>query len=447
MLKKKDLINYFVEGIKSQDKMKIGVEHEKFILNKKTLKPLSYDENGGINDIFESLINIGWEAVTEGKKKTIIALKKNLEFITLEPGGQLELSGALLDNIHQTCDETSNHLSELKSLSKKFNFILLGMGVEPTSSINDFPWMPKERYSIMKKYMPKVGTLGHHMMQRSATSQVNFDYSSEDDMIKKFRVLLNFESVGTAIFANSPFDNGKPSKYKSLRSHFWHHTDKDRTGVLPFVFSNDFNFETYVNYALDIPMYFVKRNNAYVDMTNQTFNEYLNNGYYDNNQRFEATIADWVDHITTLFPQVRLKQFLEVRSMDACSWSLICSPAAFWTGILYDSESLEEAENLSKDWTDQERKILNLSVPEEGLNLEFKNTNLLEIAKKLLLISEKGLERRNILSSNKQYNEAAYLNKIKSNLNEGKSPADKLLDKYNGTWNKSLKPIYSELIF
>ena len=360
MLSKKDLINYFIEGIKSKDKMKIGVEHEKFILNKKTLKPLSYEEFGGIKDIFESLINIGWEPVIEGKKKTIIALKKNLEFITLEPGGQLELSGALLDNIHQTCDETSNHLNELKSLSEKFDFILLGMGVEPSLSINDFPWMPKERYSIMKKYMPKVGTLGHHMMQRSATSQVNFDYSSEEDMIKKFRVLLNFESVGTAIFANSPFDNGKPSKYKSLRSHFWHHTDKDRTGILPFVFSNDFNFETYVNYALDVPMYFIKRNNVYIDMTNQTFNEYLINGHYDNDQRFEATITDWVDHITTLFPQVRLKQFMEVRSMDACSWNLICAPAAFWTGILYDAESLEEAEILSKDWTNQDRKVLNL---------------------------------------------------------------------------------------
>jgi len=447
MLSKKDLINYFIEGIKSKDKMKIGVEHEKFILNKKTLKPLSYEENGGINDIFEALINIGWKPVIEGEKKTIIALKKNLEFITLEPGGQLELSGALLDNIHQTCEETSNHLFELKSLSEKFNFILLGMGVEPTLSINDFPWMPKERYSIMKKYMPKVGTLGHHMMQRSATSQVNFDYSSENDMIKKFRVLLNFESVGTAIFANSPFDNGKPSKYKSLRSHFWHHTDKDRTGVLPFVFSNDFNFEAYVNYALNIPMYFIKRNNVYIDMTKLTFNEYLNNGYYDNNQKCEATITDWVDHITTLFPQVRLKQFLEVRSMDACTWSLICAPAAFWTGILYDEKSLEEADMLSKDWTDQDRKMLNLLVPEEGLNLRFRNTNLLEIAKKLLLISKKGLERRNILSSDKKYNEVIYLNKIQSNLNEGKSPADELLDKYNGIWNKSLKPIYSELIF
>ncbi|SVC18648.1 uncharacterized protein METZ01_LOCUS271502, partial [marine metagenome] len=295
MINKDNLVNYFFEGIKPIDQLKIGVEHEKFILNKDTLKPLTYDESGGIKDIFKCLIKLGWSPINEENSETIIALHRNSEYITLEPGGQIELSGAQLKNIHQTCSETTNHLNELKTLSKQFNFILLGMGVEPNLSLKDFPWMPKERYSIMRKYMPKVGDLGHHMMQRSCTSQVNFDYSSEQDMIKKFRILLNFESVGTAIFANSPFDQGKPSKYKSLRSHFWHHTDKDRTGITPFVFSKDFNFELYTDYALNVPMYFIKRNNKYIDMTDLTFNEFINNKNNKNGEKFEPILNDWID--------------------------------------------------------------------------------------------------------------------------------------------------------
>ena len=447
MIDKNSLINYFFKGVKSKDKMKIGVEHEKFILNKDTLKPLNYDNIYGIKSIFGDLINLGWKPIFEGALNTIIALKRDSEYITLEPGGQIELSGAQLDNIHQTCSETSNHLKELKSLSNKNNFILLGMGVEPNLSLDEFPWMPKERYSIMKKYMPKVGKLGHHMMLRSCTSQVNFDYSSEEDMIKKFRVLLNFESVGTAMYANSPFDQGKVSKYKSLRSHFWHHTDKDRTGLTPFVHGKNFNFESYVDYALDVPMYFIKRDNNYIDMTNLTFNDFLNKQENNDNKVYEATIEDWSDHLSTLFPQVRLKQYLEVRSMDACSWNEICSPAAFWTGILYDEESLNASLDLMKDWTDEERFLLNKEVPEHGLKTKFRNQTLLDIAKLLIEISENGLNKRNILSSNKEYNETYYLSNIKKNIEDGMSPADYLLKKYNSSWKNSLDQIYKDLIF
>jgi len=447
MINKKILVDYFFEGSKPVNQLKIGVEHEKFILNKDTLFPLSYEEEGGIKDIFKSLIELGWSPIVEGEFETIIALKRNSEYITLEPGGQLELSGAQLTNIHQTCSETINHLKEIKDLSKKYNFILLGMGVEPKLSLQDFPWMPKERYTIMRNYMPKVGDLGHHMMQRSCTSQINFDYSSEQDMIKKFRVLLNFESVGTAIFANSPFDQGKPSKYKSLRSHFWHHTDKDRTGITPFVFNDDFNFEVYTDYALNVPMYFIKRNNRYIDMTGLTFNDFLLNKSNKDGKKFEPTIQDWIDHISTLFPQVRLKQYLEVRSIDACSWKVICSPPAFWTGILYDDRSLDEAYNLTHSWTDEERLFLNLQVSEHGLNTKFRNTTLLEIAKKLLLISEQGLKRRNNLSKNMKDNEVQYLSVIIENINKGMSPADCLLEKYHGVWKNSVEPIYRDLIF
>jgi len=447
MLNKKNLINYFFEGIKPKNEMKIGVEHEKFILNKDTHKPLTYEKKNGIRDIFNDLLVLGWEPITEGKSETIIALKRGSEFITLEPGGQIELSGAQLITLHQTCNETGNHLRELKTLSDKFNFILLGIGVEPCLSVDDFPWMPKERYSIMKEYMPKVDSLGHHMMKRSCTSQVNFDYHSELDMIKKFRVLLNFESIGTAIFANSPFDQGQPSKYKSLRSHFWHHTDKDRTGITPFVFDKNFNFETYVDYALEVPMYFIKRDNQYVDMTDLNFNDFLNGKSNKFNRKFDPTNKDWEDHISTLFPQVRLKQYLEVRSIDACSWDAICSPAAFWTGILYDEDSLNASFELMQDWTDEERQYLNLNVPELGLNTKFRDKTILEISIKLLAISERGLKNRNNLSSDNEYDETFYLKNIKENLDKGKSPADYLLDKYNNEWNKSIEPIYKELIF
>lgn len=447
MLKKKDLIEYFFQGIKLKDELKIGVEHEKFLLNKQSLKPLSYTGVNGIEDIFNQMINLGWIPINEGNPTKIIALKKNLEFITLEPGGQMELSGAPLDTIHETCTETNIHLEELKNLSEKNNFILLGIGVEPNLSLDDFPWMPKDRYSIMKKYMPKVGKLGHHMMKRSCTSQVNFDYYSEKDMINKFRILLNFESIGTAIFANSPFDQGKPTKYRSLRSHFWHHTDKDRTGIIPFVFENDFNFERYTDYALDIPMYFIKRKDRYIDMTGLTFKEYLNGKKNLNNNNYEPELKDWADHLSTLFPQIRLKQYLEVRSMDACSWKEICAPAAFWTGIIYDDTSLNMSLNLMKDWTNEERFYLNLHVPEYGLKTKFRNKNLLNITRELLKISEEGLKRRNRLSTNKEYDETYYLLGIKDNLLNEMSPADNLLKKYYGEWNRSLKGIYKDLVF
>jgi glutamate--cysteine ligase len=447
MIQKKDLIEYFFKGIKDKTALKIGVEHEKFALNAKTLRPLSYDETGGIKDIFNQLVILGWDPIKEGNPEKIIALKRNSEFITLEPGGQIELSGEPLNTIHQTCTETTNHLNELKKISNNNNFILLGIGVEPSLCLEDFPWMPKDRYSIMKKYMQKVGTLGHHMMKRSCNSQVNFDYISEQDMISKFRILLNFESIGTAIFANSPFDQGKPSEYKSLRSHFWHYTDKDRTGITPFVFDKNFNFETYTDYALNVPMYFIKRDNKYIDMTGVTFSQFLEGKKNENHILFEPEIKDWIDHLSTLFPQIRLKQYLEVRSMDACSWNEVCAPAAFWTGIIYDNESLNATLDLMKDWTNEDRLLLNKSVPKHGLNTKFQNKNVLDIAKELLVISETGLKRRNNLSTNKKYDETHYLLGLKENISKGVSPADILLEKYQKEWNESIDPIYKESIF
>ena len=446
MLKKQNLIEYFYEGIKSKNNLKIGVEHEKFVLNKKNFSHLSYHEPNGIKDILLRFVSDGWKPKYDDNNTTIIALDRFGENITLEPGGQIELSGAQLSNIHQTCSETSRHLVELKNIGEEFDFILLGLGVEPTLALEDFSWVPKQRYNIMKKYMTKVGSLGHHMMKRTCTNQVNLDFYSEDDMKRKYRLMLNLEAIATAMFANSPFEKKNISKFKSLRSHFWHHTDKDRTGIIPFVFEKGFSFEKYVEYALDVPMYFIIRNHKYIDMTQYTFREFFLNKT-KMNLNTEPTLNDWKDHLSTLFPQVRLKQFLEIRSMDACSWDLICSQPAFWTGLLYDENSLNKTQEIVEGWSHEDRDYLNKNTPKEGLSCRFKEGTVLNIAQNLFEISKEGLERRNILNNKKQYNETYYLKDLEKNLSNNQSPADVLINKFNNNWKKDINNIYSENIF
>ncbi len=446
MLKKDDLIQYFFKGIKEKNNLKIGVEHEKFVLNKKDYNQVSYEAKNGIKDILLRFVNNGWTPKYDDEKNTIIALERFGESITLEPGGQIELSGAQLNNIHQTCTETTRHLRELKEIGEEFDFVLLGLGVEPSLTLDDLPWMPKQRYNIMKNYMPKVGTLGHHMMKRTCTNQVNLDFYSEEDMKNKYRLMLNLEGIATAMFANSPFDNREKSEYKSLRSHFWHHTDKNRTGLLPFVFDNNFNFEKYVEYALDVPMYFIIRDHKYINMTDYTFRNFFENKLSDY-KNIEPTIDDWINHLSTLFPQVRLKQFLEIRSMDACSWDLICSQPAFWIGLLYNDTSFNKAQEVVESWTQEDRKFINNNVPKYGLQTPFKEGTILDVAQKLFEISKQGLDARNIIARNKKYNETFYLKELENNLVLGRSPADILIDKFNNKWSQNINFIYSENIF
>ena len=445
MINKNDLIDYFSLGIKNKNDLKIGVEHEKFVLDKNSFLPRNYDEKHGIRDILERLSSKGWTPSYDDDQKTIVALLKGKESITLEPGGQIELSGAPLDNIHETCEETTQHLRELKKLGEEFNFILLGMGVEPNLTLDDFPWMPKQRYKIMKEYMKRVGTQGQHMMKRTCTNQVNIDYSSEEDMVYKLRLMFNLESIATAIFSNSPFDQGSISKYKSLRSHFWHHTDSDRTGLLPFVFEKNFNFERYTDYALNVPMYFIKRDNKYIDMTNYTFKDFFDGKCTNINQ--EVLLKDWEDHLTTLFPQARLKKYIEIRSMDACNWDLICSQPAFWIGILYNDEICDKVQEITEDWTNEDRYYLNQRVPEEGLQTKFKQKKIIEFAQELYELSKKGLQKRNRLSKNGEFDESIHMKELEINLEKGCSPADSLIKKFNTSWNKSIEPIYRDLIF
>ena len=446
MLKKDDLIQYFFKGVKEKNNLKIGVEHEKFVLNNKDYNQVSYEAKNGIKDILIRFVNNGWTPKYDDEKNTIIALERFGESITLEPGGQIELSGAQLNNIHQTCTETTRHLRELKEIGEEFDFVLLGLGVEPSLTLDDLPWMPKQRYNIMKNYMPKVGTLGHHMMKRTCTNQVNLDFYSEEDMKNKYRLMLNLEGIATAMFANSPFDNREKSEYKSLRSHFWHHTDKNRTGLLPFVFDNNFNFEKYVEYALDVPMYFIIRDRKYINMTDYTFRNFFENKLSDY-KNIEPTIDDWINHLSTLFPQVRLKQFLEIRSMDACSWDLICSQPAFWIGLLYNDTSFNRAQEVVESWTQEDRKFINNNVPKYGLQTPFKEGTILDVAQKLFEISKQGLDARNIIARNKKYNETFYLKELENNLASGRSPADILIDKFNNKWSQNINFIYSENIF
>jgi glutamate--cysteine ligase len=445
MINKNDLIDYFISGIKHKNNLKIGVEHEKFVLDKNSFLPRNYDEKHGIRDILERLSSTGWTPSHDDNQKTIVALLKGKESITLEPGGQIELSGAPLDNIHETCEETTQHLRELKKLGEEFNFILLGMGVEPNLMLNDFPWMPKQRYKIMKEYMRSAGTLGQHMMKRTCTNQVNIDFFSEEDMINKFRLMLNLEAISTAVFSNSPFDQGSVSQYKSLRSHFWHHTDPDRTGLLPFVFDKNFNFERYTDYALNVPMYFIKRDNKYIDMTNYTFKEFFEGKCININH--EVTLKDWEDHLTTLFPQARLKQYIEIRSMDACNWDLICSQPAFWIGMLYVDEILDKVNEITEGWSNEDRYYLNQRVPEEGLQTKFKQKKIIDFAQEFYELSKKGLEKRNRLSKNGEFNESIHMKELENNLEIGCSPADCLINKFNNQWGQSIKPIYQDLIF
>ena len=445
MLNKKKLIKYFENGIKSLKNQKIGTEHEKFILNKDSLRPLSYEGKNGINEIFLDLIKLGWKPIKEGMNDTIVGLKFNKQNISLEPSGQFELSGAPLNNIHETCDEITKHLEELKGLSSHHNFILLGMGVEPSLELKDFPLMPKERYNIMTKYMSKVGTNGLDMMKRTCSTQVNLDFTSEQDMINKFRVLLSLESIGTAMFANSPLENKKFSKYKSLRSFYWKNTDASRTGIIPFVFDSNFNFESYVNYALKVPMYFVKRNNKYIDVAGSSFENFIN-GKLEQLPGEIATYEDWESHLTTLFPQVRLKQYLELRSMDACSWNEICAQPALWVGLLYDSDALLEISEICNQWSIEDRLYLYDNVDKYGLQTNFKKGKVFDIAKKIVEISLKGLKKRNHVSSS-GYDESKYLEKIKKNIDNGFSPADILINKYNSEDKEFINSIYKNNIF
>jgi len=439
-----DLLSVFAGGEKPRERWRIGTEHEKFVYRLADHRAPSWEEPGGIRDLLNGLTEFGWEPVLEDGK--VIALKGADGNVSLEPAGQFELSGAPLENLHQSCAESGRHLQQCKEIGERLGLGFLGVGMWPDKTRDELPRMPKGRYKVMLNYMPKVGSLGLDMMLRTCTIQVNLDYASETDMVKKFRVGLALQPVATALFANSPFTEGRPNGYKSFRSHIWEDTDPDRTGMLPFVFEDGFGYERYCDYMLDVPMYFVYRNGQYIDVAGRGFRDFLN-GELPELWGEKPTLADWTDHLSTAFPEVRLKSFLEMRGADGGRWGRICALPAFWVGLLYDDQALDEAWDLVKSWTICEREALRHEVPRLALDaITPDGETIREFAAKALDISAAGLTRRARLNSAGD-NEGGFLDPLREVITIGMTPADRLLHKYEHEWGGDLSRIYEEFSF
>ena len=440
---KSEMINWIAAGCKPKSEWLIGTEHEKIGYNFETLKPLPYDGDAGIFAMLDGLKKFGWSEVVENGY--LIALKRDGASVSLEPGGQFELSGAPLDSIHQTCGEVNRHLREVKDVADRIGAGFLSLGFRPDTKLEDVPVMPKGRYKIMREYMPKVGTHGLEMMFRTCTVQVNLDFASEADMVKKMRVGLALQPITTALFANSPFTDGVPNGYKSYRSRIWLDTDPDRTGMLPFAFEQGFGFEQYVDYALDVPMYFVHRGEDYLDASGKSFRDFLD-GKLDVLPGEKPTLSDFEDHLSTIFPEVRLKQFLEMRGSDTGPWNQLCAMPAFWVGLLYDQAALDAAWDWVKDWTEEERDQLRRDVPKYGLQTKFRNGTMQDLAKRALVLSREGLKTRHKLNAYGE-SETVFLAELDDMAKTGKSNADKLLQLYKGSWEGDITRAYQDCIY
>lgn len=441
---KAQLIGHIAAGEKPSDQWRIGTEHEKFGFALKDHAPLPYEGDGpSVRKLLDGLTRFGWQAIEENGKP--VALKREGGSITLEPGGQFELSGAPLETLHETCREVNTHLREVREVADEVGAGFLGLGFSPKWSLEETPMMPKDRYNIMKAYMPKVGTLGHQMMFRSCTVQTNLDFASEADMVKKLRVSLALQPIATALFANSPFSDGKPNGYLSYRAHVWTDTDNNRTGMLHFAFDEGFGYEQYVDWALDAPMYFVKRNSVFQDATGLSFRDFLK-GELPLMPGELPVLSDWEDHLSTLFPEVRLKTFLEQRGADGGPWNRLCALPAFWVGLLYDQSALDAAWDLVKDWTAEERDAMRAGAAKTALKTPFRNTTLQDIAQQALAISRAGLKARKRLNAHGE-NEALFLDDLDEIAKTGISPAERLLERYHGAWNESVEPIFEEAAY
>ena len=438
------LIASFATGEKPADQWKIGTEHEKFVYSTADHHAPSWGEPGGIRALLIELEQHGWKPVLEGGN--LIALTGADGSVSLEPAGQFELSGAPLDNLHQTCAETGRHLEQVKAAGERLGIGFLGLGMWPDKARDQLPIMPKGRYEIMLRHMPRVGSMGLDMMLRTCTIQVNLDYASEADMVKKFRVGLALQPLATALFANSPFTEGKPNGMLSYRSHIWSDTDPARTGMLPFVFEDGFGYERYADYMLDVPMYFVYREGRYIDAAGLSFRDFLK-GDLSVLPGEKPTLDDWNDHLSTAFPEVRLKTFLEMRGADGGPWNRICALPAFWVGLLYDQGALDAAWDLVKHWTLDERQALRDSVPKLGLDAPIAGGRTLRaIAGEVLDIAGAGLTARARTNAAGD-TENGFLDPLREIVRSGKVPAQRLLDRYHGDWHGDVSRVYAEESF
>ena len=441
---KRELIEYLEAGCKTETEWRIGTEHEKFVFQKDTYFPAPYEGSFGIRALLEGLQRFDWEPILEDGNP--IALRhRNGCSITLEPGGQVELAGAPLENIHQTCSEVHLHLNQVKEIASELGVGLIGTGFNPKWERTDIPWMPKGRYKIMRDYMPKVGSLGLDMMLRTSTVQVNLDFKSEIDMVKKFRTSLALQPIATAMFADSPFYEGRPTDFISYRSHIWEDTDPDRCGILPFVFEDGMGFERYVDYILDVPMYFVYRDGNYLNAAGQSFKKFLD-GKLSVLPGEIPTIGDWVDHLTTVFPEVRLKRFIEMRGADGGPWRRLCALPALWTGLLYDQVSLDAAWDLVKDWTSEEHKYLRAEVPKNALKTTFRKGKVQGVAREVLEIASAGLRRRNRLDT-VGADETGFLGALYEIVESGQTAGEEKLHKFKTVWNGNIDQVFEEYAY
>ena len=437
------MAQYLADGCKPREQWRIGTEHEKFGYCKDTLKPLPYEGERSIRVMLEGLRDRhNWSPVEEGGK--LIGLEKDGANISLEPGGQLELSGAPVETIHETCDEVNTHLREVKDVADEIGVGFIGLGAAPEWSHEQMDLMPKGRYKLMDGYMQKVGTMGTTMMRRTCTVQVNLDFASEADMVQKMRVAVAMQPIANALFANSPFLAGKPNGVKSTRGLVWRHLDDARTGMIPFVFDEGFGFEAWVQYALDVPMYFVYRDGKYIDALGQSFRDFLK-GELPALPGEKPTLSDWADHLTTLFPEARVKKFIEMRGADGGPWRRLCALPAFWVGLMYDQSALDGAWDLVKGWDAETREELRIAASTHGLQAEVGGLKMHDLAREAVALSEAGLKARARPGAGGLVpDETHFLNALRDSIETGRVPADDLLADYHGPWNGDLSRIYAE---
>jgi len=439
----RQLVEAIARGSKPRSAWRIGTEHEKFVFGLTDHKRVPYDGPAGIRALLEGMQRFGWQPTREGD--TIIGLNQGDENISLEPGGQFELSGAPLGSIHETCSEVNTHLAQVKEVGAELGLGFLGLGFDPTTPRAEVPWMPKGRYKIMRAYMPKKGGMGLDMMVRTCTVQVNLDFGDEADMVKKLRVGLALQPVATALFANSPFAEGRLNGFQSLRGHVWTDTDPDRTGDLPFAFEPGMGFERYVDYALDVPMYFVYRDGRYIDASGQSFRDFLQ-GRLPALPGQAPTRTDWDDHLTTLFPEVRLKRYIEMRGADSGPWRRLCALPALWVGLLYDDAALHAAWDLVKGWTAGQRAAMHADVARQGFATRTPVGPMLDLAKRVLAIADEGLRRR-ATGCGTRLDETCFLASLHEIADHGRTPAEDLIAAFETRWSRSVEPVFREYAF
>jgi glutamate--cysteine ligase len=441
---KRQLVEFHAGGNKPPVAWRIGTEHEKFVFRRADLRRVPYEGPDGIAALLRGMTRFGWQPVLE--HGNVIALSNDARCsITLEPGGQFELSGAPLETIHQTCDEVHEHLRQVREVCDELGLGMIGLGFDPSSRRDEVPWMPKGRYQIMRNYMPKRGQLGLDMMLRTCTVQTNLDYQSEADMVRKFRVGLALQPVAVALFANSPFIEGRPTEYQSYRSFVWTNTDPDRCGTLPFVFEAGFGFERYVDYLLDVPMYFVYRDGNYIDASGQSFRDFMA-GRLPALPGELPLLSDWADHMTTAFPEVRLKTFLEMRGADGGPWRRLCALPALWVGLLYDGTALDAAHDLIADWTEAEREAMRADVPRLGLDTPLRSRTVRDVALEVLDMAREGLHRRARRDSSGE-DETHFLDALFSIAGSGRTPASELLEDYHTRWAGDITRVYTDYAY